>query len=255
MRAQVRARLAPLPPVCAIVGPVGTGRVELVRDAMLAEGIHPAEVHVEDNPDTQRIRDSFEDWRRSPLGAGRGVVYVLDTVAPQGLNAMLAGIEDPPDATSFALVAKPGRLPLTLLSRCQVLRVGYLRPEELVDGLVARGLSRRDGEMRARRVRTVTEGLAGVHSQERGDVVRLVEACTRGEVESLAKELARVDDTHRHLLRTMAREFVTQRPRTFSEADLSAMTSGLAQAILRGSKGRSARVSITAMLLPVALHA
>ncbi len=111
------------------------------------------------------VRDNLEGLYRTST-TGRRICLIDDadtTLNPQGENALLKVLEEPPRGLVFLLVAqRPGRLLRTIASRCAGLRLapltrdetalglGHLAPElpadelarlvELADGSIGRGL-------------------------------------------------------------------------------------------------------------------
>lgn len=70
---------------------------------------------------------------RPTLGARRAVIIdAADHLEKGAVNALLKGLEEPPQGTFFLLVVhQPGRLLPTVRSRCQVLRFRPLEPAEM----------------------------------------------------------------------------------------------------------------------------
>ncbi|TRD22832.1 DNA polymerase III subunit delta' [Palleronia caenipelagi] len=105
------------------------------------------------NPDTgTERRDITVDVSRrlkgflqlSASGGGRRVVIVdaADQLNTQAANAILKLIEEPPPLTTFLLVSHmPARLLPTIRSRCRVLKLGPLTPDDLARALDGAGVT------------------------------------------------------------------------------------------------------------------
>jgi DNA polymerase-3 subunit delta' len=115
--------------------------------------------------------------------AGWRVVIVdrADELNQNAANALLKALEEPPQRTLFLLVATAeGRIPVTIRSRCRMLRVGALGPEAL-EGAVHAALARDGYEVDA-------ETLAAALSLSEGSVRRALELAT-GEGIALYREI------------------------------------------------------------------
>jgi DNA polymerase-3 subunit delta' len=74
--------------------------------------------------DSIRALTAFLHLRSHQGGARVAVVYPADSMNPAAANSLLKTLEEPPAGSSIVLVASsPGRLPATVISRCQHLRV------------------------------------------------------------------------------------------------------------------------------------
>ena len=105
--------------------------------------------------------------------AGWRVVIVdrADDLNQNAANALLKGLEEPPPRTLFLLVATvEGRIPVTIRSRCRILRVGALGDDDL-DQAVRAALVRDDHEVEA-------ETLATALPLSQGSVRRALELAT-----------------------------------------------------------------------------
>ena len=103
------------------------------------------------NEKTGKLRDviSVEDVRGlasffqlSAADGGRRVVIVdaADEMNPQAANALLKMLEEPPERATLLLVShQPSGLLPTIRSRCRVLRLGTLGPEDMARALAQAG--------------------------------------------------------------------------------------------------------------------
>ena len=103
------------------------------------------------NEKTGRLRDviSVEDIRDlagffqlSSADGGRRVVIVdaADEMNPQAANALLKMLEEPPARATLLLVShQPSGLLPTIRSRCRVLRLSTLEPEDMAEALAQAG--------------------------------------------------------------------------------------------------------------------
>jgi DNA polymerase-3 subunit delta' len=86
------------------------------------------------NINVEQIRAMLHRLHTRPtLGARRAVIVdAADHLEKGAVNALLKGLEEPPQGTFFLLVVhQPGRLLPTVRSRCQVLRFRPLEPAEM----------------------------------------------------------------------------------------------------------------------------
>lgn len=106
----------------------------LCRSCRLTAAVsHPDLTEIE--PEGQSIRISQV---RSLIGAAHikpveseRKIYILqsaDSLTEQGANALLKLLEEPPAGVVILLLSQSGDLPLTVISRCQVLRLGSALP-------------------------------------------------------------------------------------------------------------------------------
>jgi DNA polymerase-3 subunit delta' len=104
----------------------------------IARGVH-ADVLIVEPGETgsikvDRIREAIEQAAYRPFEGRRRVVIVddADAVLPDGQNALLKTLEEPPPASTFVLVtSRPDMLLPTVRSRCQTMRFGRLAPGEV----------------------------------------------------------------------------------------------------------------------------
>ena len=90
--------------------------------------------------EARRLRDFFA---LSAADGGRRVVIVdaADEMNPQAANALLKLLEEPPEGAVLLLVAhQPSALLPTIRSRCRILRLDPLSPDDLSAALVQAGL-------------------------------------------------------------------------------------------------------------------
>lgn len=114
----------------------------------IEQGIHPDVITFDMTPKglTERVRELI-----APLGfpphEGKERVVILDPAddlagaqqRAEAANALLKTLEEPPPRTRFVLVtAQPRRLPVTVRSRCQVVRFVPLATERIEELLIAR---------------------------------------------------------------------------------------------------------------------
>jgi DNA polymerase-3 subunit delta' len=104
------------------------------------------------NPDTKRMRKQIvvDDIRAlngffqmSSADGGRRVVIIddADEMNVNAANALLKMLEEPPArATLILLSHQPSSLLPTIRSRCRVLRLGTLGPDQMADALAASGV-------------------------------------------------------------------------------------------------------------------
>jgi DNA polymerase-3 subunit delta' len=74
--------------------------------------------------DAIRVLRAFLHLRSHQGGARVAVVYPADAMNPAAANGLLKTLEEPPGGSAIVLIAtSPGRLPATVVSRCQHLRI------------------------------------------------------------------------------------------------------------------------------------
>lgn len=109
-------------------------------------------IHRTPNPTTDKMRDviTAEDVRdlshflhMSVAEGGRRVVIVdtADEMNPTAANALLKMLEEPPAKTTLLLLShQPSGLLPTIRSRCRVLRLGVLAPDDMANALAQTGV-------------------------------------------------------------------------------------------------------------------
>lgn len=119
----------------------------------IASGGHPAILHLarpfDDKRKVFRTALTVEEIRRVNRfvgttqhdGAWRVVIVdAADDLNTNAANALLKNLEEPPRRTLFILVAhSPGRLLATIRSRCQLVRLAPLSPDDLARAIAASG--------------------------------------------------------------------------------------------------------------------
>lgn len=172
----------------------------------VAHGVHPDLRLVEREEERRDIRveqvRELSRWlAQKPLMAARKVAVIdgAHHLNEHGQNALLKTLEEPPGAAVLVLTAPSAALVLpTVRSRCQLVRLDPLAPEEVVRVLVARGLA----PEQARRLAALADGRPGRVATLDGEeeaAVRdaLLDALPRlaslgaPEISRLAQELAR----------------------------------------------------------------
>jgi DNA polymerase-3 subunit delta' len=105
--------------------------------SLVFNGAHPDYLTIkpalDDNKSGQikidQIREMLPFMAHKPARAGYRVVVIdsMDEVSRNGANAMLKILEEPPEnAVIFLVSSRPGQLPLTIRSRCRVVRLTAL---------------------------------------------------------------------------------------------------------------------------------
>ncbi|SMX27897.1 DNA polymerase III subunit tau [Pelagimonas phthalicica] len=110
----------------------GAGSSESDQAKALAEGRFAAEIRVNE------VRKLGHFFSLSAADGGRRVVIVdsADELNVQAANAILKMLEEPPANTTLILIShQPARLLPTIRSRCRVLRLGPLSPEDMSEAL------------------------------------------------------------------------------------------------------------------------
>lgn len=229
-----------LPPAVLLLGPESVGKYTLAEEVCEARGIRGVLLrrYGRSKPPVLRVSDAREiisfTSRRS--ASPKGIVIRLDGVVEEALNALLKVLEEPPPQTHFFLCSS-GRPLLTISSRSQVYRCGYLTDQEIATVLVAAyGMSLDRAEVAARssggqvlRAREAaryeeTKGpvLSALHAVAEGDA-ELFENAVGGkrdiEVNGVAERVDAFGSVQLGLLLRWATEALTGRWRTFSPSE------------------------------------
>ncbi|MGE5398567.1 MAG: ATP-binding protein [Chitinophagales bacterium] len=201
------------------IGPAGVGKTRIalaLAAALLGQPYinHPDLLIPERQGNTIKISEirSLQEWLSfKPYAAQRKIVIIPEAhlMTTEAANALLKTLEDPPGDALLILVADQESLPLTIVSRCQIVRFKSLTEEEVYSILVTEGIE----EERAKLLAVVCGGSPGkaLVMQElniTGIVQRVVSLlCSLGEGDSLAAletaELIEKDTVQRDTLLTV----------------------------------------------------
>lgn len=100
---------------------------------------------IKSNVSVEQIRALRERFSMTSFLGGRKVAFIEDAGAMNtaAANALLKTLEEPSgDAVLILRASSADELPLTIVSRCQVIRFAPVPRETLCDALVARGIGR-----------------------------------------------------------------------------------------------------------------
>lgn len=161
----------------------------------IATGNHPDVRVIVPDGLTLKIEQARELEREvsyRPL-EGRFKVYVLDDAERMTLptaNALLKTLEEPPPQVVLILICRnPRLLPLTVLSRCQIVRFRPLAEEEFVVALGQRGVAIGEARLLARicqgRLGLAMEGEGGQVIEQRNQALDLLRGVREKGVEAL----------------------------------------------------------------------
>lgn len=155
-----------LPPACLLVGPVGVGRRTLaaaLTSALLcteqaadpcgacrscrlvAANNHPDRIELERTKEhigVDEMREFCSQITLAPAMGNRrvGILPDADRLTDAAANCFLKTLEEPPPGVLLLLRSEStDRLLRTIVSRCQIVRLGPLPPETLVQALQAAG--------------------------------------------------------------------------------------------------------------------
>jgi DNA polymerase III, delta subunit len=260
------------PQVSLLLGPPSVGKTTAAEEVLGDLGVHDplllryASVRVSD----ARAMTQFTSRRsRKP----KGILAQLDQVTPEAANAMLKLLEEPPPATYFMLCASHQPL-LTIASRAQVYRFGYLTDAEVAQVLQttkprlardkAEKAARSSGGQvsRAREMARLEESkgpvLSALHAvAERNEDLFVNAVGGRREIE-IDGQPTRVDafgEVQWSLMRTWAREALTGRWRTFTPAESYGLQRDrrVADRVLRMADVARPKVAVRCALLPFIL--
>ncbi len=121
----------------------------------------------------QRQRIGVDDARRvvsaaarTPVEAGRKVFLIDREMTEPAANVLLKTLEESAVSTVFLLVATSTEdLPPTVGSRCRTVHFGKVSPEEIIDGLIERGVGRAE----AKAITEVAGGRPGMALRLKGE--------------------------------------------------------------------------------------
>lgn len=209
------------PPAALLWGPKSVGKWTAAE--------HVCVQHKISEPDLLRVRRLgmaeardvvFFAQRAAAGGRGRACIIRLDGATPNAVDVLLKSVEDAGSALHFLLVTS-GTVPQTLRDRCRAYIFGLLSTEEVEAVLVARGLS----VAAARKVATQSGGrvkaaLAALNvAEDKTLVLAALRALREADLAALEALADRWRDEHTELLVRWASECVSQRWRTFNEAE------------------------------------
>jgi hypothetical protein len=270
-----------LPPVALILGPRSVGKWTIAEEIVAHHGIggvmlrRYAEGAVETDPRKRTVL-KVDDARsilafiskRTPQH--KAIIARLDHAQGDAVNALLKALEEPPPKVHFLLVAAERPL-LTIVSRSQVFRCGYLTEDEVTTVLVSHyGLSIGEAEGLARCATGQLHRVEDIRRYERnkGPVLSVLKGAAEGNEELFmaavtGKREVEVDgQRHREdafgevqwsLLRRWAVEAMTGRWRMFTPAESFGLQND-ARVVRRVLRLNGVRPKIGAIeaLLPIA---
>ncbi len=140
----------------------GAGTTEADRQKNAQEGKFSQFIRVDE------VRELARFIHMSAVDGGRRAVIIdaADDMNTAAANALLKMLEEPPDQTTFLLVAhQPARLLPTIRSRCRELRMAPLGPEDMSTALAEVGID----------VGDQANALAELSAGSVGEAVRLVQ--------------------------------------------------------------------------------
>ena len=139
------------------------GNCESCRAVAAGISMNVSEIDAASNNGVDNVREIIEEVRYRPV-AGRYKVYIIDEVhmlSKEASNALLKTLEEPPDYVIFILATtEVGRLPVTVLSRCQ--RYDFRRVDTDTIAARLRELTGREGiEAEDRALRLIAQAADG----------------------------------------------------------------------------------------------
>ena len=138
------------------------------------------------------------------------IIDAADDLNISAVNALLKSLEEPPSACVFLLVsAIPGRLPVTVRSRCRTLRLGPLAPDDLQKAIGQAADALESGNIE--QVLALAEGSPGAALrlleagggelyQQLMDILGGMPDCDNGKIHKLAETLSGAGSEDRYAL-------------------------------------------------------
>ena len=110
------------------------GECERCRAIDAGNDVDVIEIDAASNTSVENVRDLREQVAYVPMNA-RFKVYIIDEVhmlSKAAFNALLKTLEEPPPHVKFLFATtEPEKVPDTIISRCQLLRLGLFSEEEI----------------------------------------------------------------------------------------------------------------------------
>lgn len=129
----------------------------------IEKAIHPDVKIIASNKKTigvNDIRNLIDEVSIKPYEGEKKIIIIknADSITPEGQNALLKTLEDPPNDVFIIMLVQyiESMLP-TILSRCQVLRFGRVPMQEIVDYLNNKGFPREEASVAA----SLSDGIPG----------------------------------------------------------------------------------------------
>lgn len=136
-----RALESDLPPVTLLLGPASIGKRTLTEHLRRHHQVHAVDAYrLVDPLCIAGVRDVIRFVGTRPQGDFKLVTGRLDGASTSALNAALKVLEEPPDTARFLLTCTRNTLP-TVMSRCQVFRMGFLLAGQVRDILIEHGIA------------------------------------------------------------------------------------------------------------------
>lgn len=130
-----------LPPVTLLLGPPSIGKRTLTEHLGTVHQVPAIDRHTLPEPlSIAAVRQALTFVATRPHGRFKLVTGRLDNASTAALNALLKTLEEPPETARFLLTCARPTLP-TVMSRCQLFRLGLLSTAEVAEILVHRGMS------------------------------------------------------------------------------------------------------------------
>ena len=204
-------------------------RCETCRSILDGSSTNVIEIDAASNNGVDNIREIRDEVAYRPT-RGRYKVYIIDEahmLSPGAFNALLKTLEEPPEHVIFILATtESGKIPVTILSRCQRYDFHRITSDEIADR-VSELLEKEGVEAEDKAVRYIARSADG----SLRDALSLLEQCVSyqaGETLTYDRALAALGTPDRSVFRAMLRALIA--------GDAAASVRGLDQLAQKGKE-------------------
>jgi hypothetical protein len=205
-----------LPPVSIITGPPSVGKRLIAAHAAMTNNISRVdftEVGKLTVNEASRIKDFMSV---SPMSNLKFALIDLDNASDAAINDLLQALEYPPKYARFSLISSK-RVPHTLRTRAgHKFTVGLLKPEELFQILVSKGIKEDDASKASTLGRVDLAIAACTNSAARTTALTVLESAASNDYVLFAQAFKAVDDNTAKVIINMLEEAASQKWKLFN---------------------------------------